>query len=127
MSPSEAPTRQAAVLAMTRHFYDCVDAADAAGAAALFAANATYHRPGYDPYAGPEGILRFYTRDRAIRSGRHVLTTVLAVGGDVAVRGEFHGVGRDGRPVDLRFADFFEVGPDHLFTRRDTFFFAPLT
>ncbi|ADJ46520.1 hypothetical protein AMES_4695 [Amycolatopsis mediterranei S699] len=127
MSPSEAPTRQAAAIAMARHFYDCVDSTDVAGAAGLFAADARYHRPGYEPFAGPEGITRFYTHDRVIRSGRHVLTTVVAVGDDVAVRGEFHGVGHDGSPVDLRFADFFEVGPDNLFTRRETFFFAPLT
>ena len=126
MSPSEAPTRQAAAIAAVRRFYDCVDGADVAGAAALFAEDAGYHRPGYEPYLGPAGITRFYAEDRVIRSGRHVLTTVLAVGGDVAVRGEFHGVRHDGSPVDLRFADFFALGPDQLFTRRDTFFFAPL-
>lgn len=40
--------------------------------------------------------------------------------------GEFGGLLRDGSTVHLRFADFFRVGTDGLFTRRDTFFFAPM-
>jgi steroid delta-isomerase len=109
-----------------RRFYDCVDGDDIPGLAALFAPGSSYHRPGYEPFEGPEGLTRFYSRDRVIRSGRHTLTTVVATGRDVAVRGEFHGERHDGSPVHLRFADFFEMGPDGHITRRDTFFFAPL-
>jgi steroid delta-isomerase len=109
-----------------RRFYDCVDGNDVPGLAALFAPGSSYHRPGYEPYLGPEGMTRFYGSERVIRSGRHTLTTIVATGHDVAVRGEFHGELHDGSPVDLRFADFFETGPDGRFTRRETFFFAPL-
>src|SRR2546421_1076538 len=112
--------------AMAHHFYACVDDNDVAGLAALFASESSYHRPGYEPLLGPEGITRFYSKDRVIRAGRHTLTTVLATDCDVAVRGEFHGELHDGSPVDLRFADFFSVGADGRFTRRETFFFAPL-
>jgi hypothetical protein len=44
----------------------------------------------------------------------------------VAIQGSFHGVLRDGKIVDVRFADFFTIGSDGTISRRDTFFFAPL-
>jgi ketosteroid isomerase-like protein len=116
----------ATAVASAYRFYRCVDDGDVPGLAALFTVDATYHRPGYEPILGREGISRFYSRDRVIRAGRHTLTTAVATGEEVAVRGEFHGVLHDGSPVDLRFADFFELDPEGRFTRRDTFFFAPL-
>ncbi|MFC0070453.1 hypothetical protein ACFFQW_42150 [Umezawaea endophytica] len=36
------------------------------------------------------------------------------------------GVLHDGKEVSLRFSDFFEFTDDGRFSRRDTFFFAPL-
>jgi hypothetical protein len=32
----------------------------------------------------------------------------------------------DGGTMQLRFADFFEIGDDGRFSRRDTYYFAPL-
>jgi ketosteroid isomerase-like protein len=112
--------------ALAHRFYDHVDNGDVPGLAAMFAPEASYHRPGYEPFQGQAGIIEFYSHGRKIRSGRHVLTSVVSTGDTMAVRGEFHGTLRDGSPVDLRFADFFQLGPDQRFTRRDTFFFAPL-
>jgi len=112
--------------ALARRFYECVDGGDVPGLAAMFAPSGSYHRPGYEPFVGQDEITRFYSHGRKIRSGRHTVTSVVATGATMAVRGEFHGVLRDGNPVDLRFADFFDLGPDQRFTRRDTFFFAPL-
>jgi ketosteroid isomerase-like protein len=109
-----------------RTFYDCVDRGDIPAIAALFAQHATYHRPGYEPFLGPAGMARFYGAERKIRDGRHRLEWVVAADGQVAVRGSFRGTLRNGDPIELRFADFFEVGQDGLFTRRDTFFFSPL-
>jgi len=114
------PTHQA------RTFYDCVDRGDVPAIAALFARHASYHRPGYEPFLGPEGMTRFYGAERRIRDGRHQLDLIVADGGRVAVRGSFHGTLHGGDPIELRFADFFELDPDGLFTRRDTFFFSPL-
>jgi steroid Delta-isomerase len=112
--------------ALARRFYDHVDDGDVPGLAAMFAPEASYHRPGYEPFHGPEGMTDFYGRGRKIRSGRHTLICIVATASTVAVRGEFHGTLHDGSPIELGFADFFELGPDQLFTRRDTFFFAPL-
>lgn len=119
-----AAPAETAVAAVIR-FFDYVDAADYAGAVGLFAPDSVYLRPGYDPILGTEGLARFFAQDRPIASGTHLLSTVLTVDGTVAVHGEFHGLLRDGSPVDLRFADFFQHGPTG-FVRRDTFFFSPL-
>jgi ketosteroid isomerase-like protein len=119
-----AAARFAAERAVT--FYDRVDSGDVAGLAALFADESTYHRPSYDPYRGREGMTRFYGAERTIRDGRHELEAVVAQDGHVAVRGAFRGTLHTGEPVNLRFGDFFDLDADGLFTRRETFFFAPL-
>ncbi|MEU3750408.1 MULTISPECIES: nuclear transport factor 2 family protein [Streptomyces] len=109
-----------------RRYYELVDAGDVPGLVGLFTSDATYHRPGYEPFEGHEGLTRFYGGDRVIRTGRHTLTKVLVEGSDIAVHGEFNGELHDGTTVGLRFADFFQLTADGRFGRRDTFFFAPL-
>lgn len=107
-------------------YYDLVDAGDVPGLVGLFTPDATYCRPGYEPLVGHEGLERFYRQQRVIREGKHTVTTVVRQGDRVAVNGEFNGVLHDGRTASLRFADFFELDAEGRFTRRDTFFFAPL-
>ncbi|HEY0699128.1 MAG TPA: nuclear transport factor 2 family protein [Micromonospora sp.] len=119
-------TAESTAVANVHRYYELVDAGDVAGLVGLFTTDATYHRPGYPPLVGHAGMTRFYSSERVIREGRHTLDTVLSTAGEVAVHGAFNGVLHDGREVSLRFADFFTVAPDGLFTRRDTFFFAPL-
>ena len=91
---------------------------------ALFADDAVYERPGYEPLRGKSAIEAFYRVDRVIESGRHALSSVIAAGEDVAVEGGFSGVLRDGKNADVRFADFFRLS-DGRFQRRHTYFFAP--
>lgn len=124
-NPLPHPDTAARELAL-RHFA-LIDAGEPADMAALFEPDAVYTRPGFGPFLGREGILRFYTRLRPIREGAHSLETVIASGGQVAVRGGFTGVLHSGAPIELRFSDFFTVGATGLFSRRETFFAAPLT
>ncbi|HEX6355793.1 nuclear transport factor 2 family protein [Actinophytocola sp.] len=107
-------------------YYDLVDSGDVPGLVNLFTEDATYCRPGYDPLVGHGELERFYRQQRVIREGRHQVSTVVHEGAQVAVHGEFVGVLLDGRDVHLRFADFFQMSPEGRFSRRDTFFFAPL-
>jgi ketosteroid isomerase-like protein len=93
---------------------------------ALFRPDATYSRPGYPDLVGHGDITDFYTRRRKFRSGSHALTAVLQDAECVAVHGSFRGELHDGTPMELRFADFFEIGADGRFSRRDTYYFAPL-
>ncbi|MFJ1767382.1 nuclear transport factor 2 family protein [Amycolatopsis sp. NPDC088138] len=109
-----------------RHYYRLVDRGDVEGLIALFDTDAVYHRPGYQPLHGHEELRHFYLEDRVIRDGRHDLDTVIASDDEVAVHGSFRGMLHDGNEVDVRFADFFTFQSDGSFSRRDTFFFAPL-
>ena len=112
--------------AQVRRYFDLIDAGDLIGSVDLFTADATYSRPGHEPFVGRDEIARFYSVLRLIRAGRHTLTSVLADGDQVAVHGSFAGELHDGTPIDLRFADFFLLARDGRFSRRDTYFFAPL-
>ncbi|MGJ7416578.1 nuclear transport factor 2 family protein [Streptomyces cinereoruber] len=109
-----------------RSYYRLVDEGDVEGLLALFAPDAVYHRPGYEPLTGRAELGRFYREERVVARGRHTVTSVTAAGGAVAVQGGFRGELRDGGTVALRYADFFALSPEGLFTRRDTYFFAPL-
>jgi ketosteroid isomerase-like protein len=117
---------QTPAVAAVLRYYALVDQGDVPGLVALFAPDATYHRPGYQPIGGSAALTAFYLDQRVIREGKHTINAVVANSQQVAVQGTFAGVLRDGRSVDLRFSDFFTVGADDRFTRRDTYFFAPL-
>lgn len=120
VAPETAP------VSAVRRYYVLVDSGDVTGLISLFAPDARYHRPGYQPLTGRRELERFYREDRVIAKGAHSLTAIVADDRDVAVQGEFSGMLRDGRETSLRFADFFSFGADGLIARRDTFFFTPL-
>ena len=112
--------------ALIRRYYELVDGGEVAGMVALFQPEATYCRPGYPELVGHADITHFYAQQRKFRSGEHMLTAVLDTGERVAVHGSFRGQLHDGSTMELRFADFFEIGTDGRFSRRDTYYFAPL-
>jgi ketosteroid isomerase-like protein len=107
-------------------YYELVDADDVEGLIALFDAKAVYNRPGYAPLVGRAELERFYREDRVIEQGRHTLSTAVMGDGEAAVHGTFEGVLKDGRQVNLRFADFFTFSGEGVFQSRDTFFFSPM-
>ena len=111
---------------LIRHCYALVDSNAVDDLVALFAPDAIYCRPGYPELVGHADITRFYAHQRKFRAGAHTLTAVLDAGRRLAVHGSFRGELHDGSAMDLRFADFFTVGADGRFTRRDTYYFAPL-
>lgn len=123
-TPTLQPT--SAMTERVRRYYELVDANDVTGLVALFAPHATYCRPGYPPLVGRLELTNFYEADRVIEQGRHTLSAITADENSVAVQGDFHGRLKDGREVELRFADFFTFDADLCFERRDTYFFAPL-
>jgi ketosteroid isomerase-like protein len=125
--PSETDgSAQTPAVSAVRRYYTLVDEGDVPGLVALFAPDAVYHRPGYPPLVGSAELTAFYLDQRIIREGRHTIASLVADSPHVAVQGTFAGVLHDGRTVDLRFSDFFTVGQDDRFTRRDTYFFTPL-
>lgn len=118
-----ALTREAALV---HDFYRFVDTGDVPALVAMFTEDTTYQRPGYPPFAGHDGLSHFYTHVRVIREGEHRVESVALDGDQVAVRGSFEGVLRDGTRTSLRYADFFTLAADGRFSARETFFFAPL-
>ncbi|MCZ9883200.1 nuclear transport factor 2 family protein [Arthrobacter sp. B2a2-09] len=95
-------------VAAARRYYDTVDNAGPEDIVALFDPAAEYRRPGYAPMIGRDALLEFYGTDRGIVAGSHRITSLITDYPDrVAVEGRFSGQLRDGRTVDLGFADFF--------------------
>ncbi|MFE6667644.1 nuclear transport factor 2 family protein [Streptomyces sp. NPDC057697] len=109
-----------------RRYYRLVDEGDIDGLVQLFDTTAEYLRPGYEKLTGHEELTRFYREERVIESGRHSVSKLVHDGQDVAVHGVFEGKLRDGTHTSLRFADFFQLTPSGTFSRRETFFFAPM-
>ncbi|MER6916010.1 nuclear transport factor 2 family protein [Streptomyces sp. NPDC000594] len=109
-----------------RDYYRQVDAGNIRGLVDLFAPDAQYLRPGYEPIVGHDGLERFYTEERVIESGLHSLDQLIAAGPNVAVQGEFRGRLKNGRDAALRFADFFTLTDSGLIAGRQTFFDSPL-
>ena len=122
--PAEGAVMSINPAVTVRRYYDLVDAGDVPGLVALFAENAVYDRPGYDPLRGHGDLEHFYTYVRIIQSGRHTITSLLVDGNQVAVTGQFNGVLKDGSEVkDQEFADFFKLDDRGLIVHRKTFFF----
>ncbi|MFF2378431.1 nuclear transport factor 2 family protein [Streptomyces xiamenensis] len=117
---------EAAAERAVRRYYALVDAGRLDELIALFSSDAVYARPGYAPLVGRGQLADFYRDARVIDEGRHTVVRLLVSGGGVAVEGEFAGTLKSGEKAELRFADFFAVGPSGLFVRRTTYFFAPL-
>jgi steroid Delta-isomerase len=102
-------------------YYEQIDAGDTEAALSCFAPAAVYRRPGYQPLAGLSSIEEYYRDVRVIGSGRHVVESLLVTDDEVAVKGRFDGVSRDGSPLAVRFADFWRF-VDLLVIERDTYF-----
>lgn len=122
----ETGTADSAHVRAVRDYYACVDSGQISALVDLFADDAEYHRPGYEPIVGRNQLESFYREQRIIRDGRHTLTAIVGSDDLVAVHGEFNGVLQDGSSTSVRFADFFRFDHTGRFARRDTFFFAPL-
>lgn len=111
--------------AVVRRYYELVDAGDVEGVVGCFADDAVYHRPGYAPMVGAEALRAFYSGERVIADGRHVLDELVVDGERVAVHGRFSGTLRDGSAAQVGFADFWVLGGDRRATTRRSFFDTP--
>lgn len=92
--------------------------------AQVFAEDAVYERPGYEPLLGLERIRYFYEHERIIADGRHLVDHVTGAPGAAACWGRFRGVSRTGEPLDEGFADTYVVRDGRIAHRR-TYFWRP--
>ena len=88
----------------------------------LFAPDAVYRRPGYDPLHGRDELNDFYPNQRVIASGRHTITTIVCGDDQVAVEGTFTGMLRTVAKASLQFADFYPFSGS-TFAERTTYFY----
>ncbi|PXA82261.1 ketosteroid isomerase [Auritidibacter sp. NML120779] len=107
---------------LVRNYYTTVDGGDPEATAALFAPDATYHRPGYEPLVG-SAIADFYRTERVIESGAHTVTEVIVEGNRASSRGVFNGVLKDGSAAEEGFADFWEFNDDGTIANRTSYFY----
>jgi ketosteroid isomerase-like protein len=90
----------------------------------FFTADAVYERPGYEPLIGFEALDHFYRRVRIIGAGRHRVERLVEGRESAACWGRFVGTSRDGRALDERFSDVYELR-DGRIVRRTSYFFRP--
>lgn len=84
-----------------------------------------YSRPGYQPLIGAKAVMHFYREVRVLSSGIHEIQGI-AVDGDVGSSwGRFVGTTRDGKPVDLEYAEWY-LFTDGRISSRKSYFFTPL-
>jgi ketosteroid isomerase-like protein len=111
---------------VVQKYYVEVDKGDVDGVVGLFEVDAEYSRPGYAHLRGREAIRSFYSDDRIIESGMHIIESIVSDFGTVAVEGSFTGTVRGGADAEVKFADFFRPGPNGLIKKRRTYFYTPL-
>lgn len=105
--------------------FTIIDSADYDRLGDVFAAEAVYERPGYEPLQGLPRIEQFYRHERVIGSGRHTVEDVTCSETGSAVSfGVFRGTSRAGEALEERFADVYRV-QDGKIVQRTTYFFRP--
>jgi ketosteroid isomerase-like protein len=118
------PSEDQAAADRIRSMFDCVDSQDWDGLAQCLHDQIVYERPGYDPLIGKPAVLEFYRRIRVVSAGRHSIDRVLTDGEFIACWGRFAGIAKDGRTLQVRFADVYGLEGTLIRSRR-TFFDSP--
>jgi ketosteroid isomerase-like protein len=94
--------------------------------ARFFCSDVTYERPGYPTIFGIDELSRFYREVRIIVSGEHILGSLIADPNSAACGGRFIGIARDGRRLDERFADVYEIRDSRIASRTTYFYRAAI-
>ena len=110
------------VTELVKRYYSTVDAGDAGATSALFAADASYDRPGYPTMVGQQ-ITDFYQGERVIESGAHSLQEIIVDGDRASSRGVVSGRLKSGSETTVGFADFFLFDTEGLIAERTTYFY----
>jgi ketosteroid isomerase-like protein len=88
----------------------------------FFTDDVVYERPGYEPLRGIDDLLHFYREVRVIAVGKHGLTRVVVDDESGASWGRFTGTHRNGKDLDVRFADVYTFENGKIKTRASYFF-----
>jgi ketosteroid isomerase-like protein len=105
-----------------RDMFHNIDTRDFEKLRDFFTDDVVYERPGYDPIRGIEDLLHFYREVRVIALGKHGLTRVVVDDESGASWGRFEGEHRNGKALDVRFADVYTFENGKIKTRASYFF-----
>ncbi|WP_168583322.1 nuclear transport factor 2 family protein [Gephyromycinifex aptenodytis] len=111
--------------AAVQGYYDALDREDIETALDYFGGEILYRRPGYEPITGLERLRAYYTQDRLLASGRHVIRSVVVEGHSAAAHGTFEGELKDGGRTTTGFAAFFTFDGGGRIIEHTTYFFVP--
>src|SRR5690349_1559517 len=104
--------------------FSCIDGRNWDGLSECFEDRVVYERPGYEPLIGKRAVLDFYLHTRVVACGRHRVEGVIKEGDYIACWGSFSGTAKDGRALDIRFADIYRTEGGRISLRR-TYFDSP--
>lgn len=113
------------VRAAVQGYYDALDREDIDAVLDYFSGEILYRRPGYHPITGLEGLRAYYTKDRLLASGRHVVRALVVEGQTVAAHGTFEGELKSGERTTTGFAAFFTFDGGGRISEHTTYFFVP--
>lgn len=93
---------------------------------AFYTPDVVYERPGYLRMCGFAALDEFYRSIRVAEEGAHQLVHVISNGHTAACWGRFIGRSHDGRPLDERFADVYELREGRISLRITHFYRAAI-
>ncbi|GAA0409450.1 hypothetical protein Acor_36510 [Acrocarpospora corrugata] len=107
---------------LIRRLFTAIDTSDWSALRSLVTADVVYDRPGFATIDGVDDLCDFYLKRRPIASGVHDLQSLMGDHHQGFCWGRFHGLSRQGAPLEELFADWFEF-KDGRVHRRRTFFY----
>lgn len=111
--------------AAVQGYYDALDADDIEAVLATFSGDVLYRRPGYEDIVGLQQLRNYYSSERKIAPGRHVLRRILVDDLDAAAQGTYEGQLKDGGRTTVGFAAIFTFDHGGRITEHQTYFFIP--
>jgi uncharacterized protein len=117
--------RPAALKAAVQGYYDALDRDDIEAVLDSFNGDVLYRRPGYPTIVGMDGLRAYYSSDRKLKAGRHVIKALIAEGPTVAAHGVWEGELKGGGTTSMGFAAFFGFDAAGRIDEHTTYFFTP--
>lgn len=108
-----------------QRYYEALDADDLEAVLEVFSGDVLYRRPGYDPIVGVDQLRGYYTSDRKLALGRHLVRDVLVDGQRAAAHGMYEGRLKGGDRTAVGFAAFFVFDGNGRVAEHTTYFFSP--
>lgn len=116
---------QARLRGAVQSYYDALDRGDMEAILRDFSGEVLYRRPGYEPISGLPRLRQYYTRDRQLAPGRHVIRAMVVEDSTVAAHGTYEGEVKGGGRTTVGFAAFFTFDASGRIVEHTTYFFTP--